>query len=122
MNKRRYLYLYSVITLITYVFMYVYYMAALNRGGMADLGAILTIIYLIIPIYSLISGILQRIFNVNIYVFLLINFIANNILIYSISDVAANSYIISLIYSLISILVSYIAKIVLTFIKKKKKL
>lgn len=119
MIKNKHLYLYGLITLAIYVCLYIIYIDSVKRGGMADLGIKLKIIYLIIPIYSLISGIWQRLLIKNIYVFTLINFIMTSILLYLIFTNGDNPFILSLIYSIIVVVFSYITKGIIILFKNK---
>ncbi|MDD2377500.1 MAG: hypothetical protein PHE05_01545 [Bacilli bacterium] len=107
MEKIKNIVLYTLVTLLVYVGLYLYYNSSVERGGMADLGAIITITYIIIPIYSLISGIVERLLIKNIYLFIT-SYIVNVGLLYIIIDNAISSIIISLAYVAISIVASFI--------------
>lgn len=114
--------IYGSVILVIYACLYVWYLNAVKQGGMGDLGVIVTIIYMVIPFMSIIGGIIQRIFIKNILAFVLINYILNCLLLYLITGNAGNVFIISLIYAVITIALSFTTRSIIVIWKRRKKI
>lgn len=114
--------IYNLVILIIYACLYIWYLLMVKQGGMGDLGVIVTIIYMIIPFLSMIGGIIQRLFIKDMLIFVLINYILNFLLLYLITANVENVLIISLLYTGITIVLSYTTRSVLILWKRRKKI
>lgn len=111
---------YNSVIFFLYALLYIWYLCAVEQGGMGDLGAIVTIIYMIIPFLSIVGGIIQRIFIKDMLIFILINYTFNCLLLYLITANVGNVFIVSLIYAVITIVLSYVTRSVMVLLKKRK--
>lgn len=112
--------IYNSVILFLYIFLYIWYLFMVKQGGMGDLGLIVTIIYIVIPFLSIIGGIIQRIFIKKLIPFILINYILNFLLLYLITGNVGNIFIVSLIYTGITVVLSYTTRSVIVLFKRKK--
>jgi len=112
--------IYNLLIFFLYVLLYIWYLFAVKQGGMSDLGVFVTIIYMIIPFLSVVGGIIQRIFIKEMLIFILINYVLNYLLLYLIIDNIGGVFIISLIYAVITIILSYTTRSVMLLLQKRK--
>lgn len=116
--KKTNIYFYSGFSIVFCIIIYILLILArhydeVSKFGLSELALVLLSLYIVIPIYSIISGIIQRIFIKQFKLCFLIYYITTCVLLHIVTDIDRNLGIIliaSLIGSLIFIISSFVTK------------